>query len=369
MFTADVSNLYPSIDIDDGLSLLSDAINLYNSSCSIELHVNLNLTVNICRWVLKNNYIKFGNTVWLQLRGTAMGTPLAVVFANIYLAMLEKRMFKLYYRNYPTTPRFTPILLYLRYIDDILCVTESPEHAIYLINLLNNMHKNLKFTHVGSHNSVDFLDITVYKGSQFQHNNLFDIAPYQKPMNKYLYIPLFSHHCKSVFKGFIQSEIQRYTRNSTNRPCITAMCKLLRERLLARGYPADYLDSVMNISYTRTLLLFPPSTIYPNELLITKTAMQRPSLYLHMYNPSKTTTSTIPTIFIIPYTPSYTTQILRDILTYNNPTKHNMIFENHLSCISNHRCAPIICFTRTKSIGDELIHSNYNYNVCELQNK
>jgi len=41
-----------------------------------------------------NNYFKFGeDTYWLQISGTAMGTPLAVTFACIYIGQLEKQAF------------------------------------------------------------------------------------------------------------------------------------------------------------------------------------------------------------------------------------------------------------------------------------
>ena len=45
--------------------------------------------VELLEWVLTNNFIVFGDTYWLQIKGTAMGTPVAVTFANIYLGMLE----------------------------------------------------------------------------------------------------------------------------------------------------------------------------------------------------------------------------------------------------------------------------------------
>ena len=225
------------------------------------------------------------------------------------------------------------------------------------------MHTNLKFTHVISPNSVDFLDITIFKGSQFHNNGLFDIIPYQKPMNKYLYIPLFSHHCTNVFKSFIRAEIQRYTRNSTNPQYVKYMCSLLRQRLLARGYPPNYLDTVMNIEYNRYNLLFFNPIMSHAELNTHLNAIFRPSWFLHTYNHKSTATSNLPTLFIIPYTPSYTLHLLRKILKYNNPSEHNILFEPFLNIITNNRNSPIICFKRTKSIGDLLVQSSYNYNI------
>ena len=225
------------------------------------------------------------------------------------------------------------------------------------------MHNNLNFTHVGSSNSVDFLDITIFKGQQFQDKGLFDVSPFQKPMNKYLYIPLFSHHCANVFKSFIQAEIQRYTRNSTDPLHVILMRRLLRDRLIARGYPPRYLDYVMNIEYNRITLLFPNPTMSQDVLNTPLNASLRPSWYLHNYNHKSKESNNIPILFIIPYTPSYTSYTLRNILKYNNPIEHNMQFEPHLQNISNNRNSPIVCFTRTKSLGDLLVQSSYNYTI------
>ena len=49
-----------------------------------------------------------------QKRGTAMGTPSALVFTAIYLAMLETVCFEKCKLN----PDFSPPLLYRRFVDD-----------------------------------------------------------------------------------------------------------------------------------------------------------------------------------------------------------------------------------------------------------
>ena len=84
ILTCDVVSLYPSIDLIDGLVQLRRALILAKAQSKI-----IDLLVDLCQWVLQNNYIEFGDTVWLITKGTAMGTPLSVCFSIIYLAMLE----------------------------------------------------------------------------------------------------------------------------------------------------------------------------------------------------------------------------------------------------------------------------------------
>ena len=84
ILTADVVNLYPSIVISDGLVQLKRALTIDNAPPDM-----INLILDMCKWVLENNIIQFGDTIWRQKKGTAMGTPVAVCFSIIYLAMLE----------------------------------------------------------------------------------------------------------------------------------------------------------------------------------------------------------------------------------------------------------------------------------------
>ena len=59
---------------------------------------------------MKNNVFQFGDTYWLQLIGTAMGTPPAPTYANLVFAFHQNTIVP----KYPTH-----LVLYKRYIDDI----------------------------------------------------------------------------------------------------------------------------------------------------------------------------------------------------------------------------------------------------------
>jgi len=360
MVTADVTSLYPSIDLEDGLSKLKTAIDLYNEKTGAGL--DCNLLVKLCKWVLYNNYICFGSTMWVQIRGTAMGTPLAVVFANIYLAMLERTMFSLYYCKYPLAPA-NSILLYVRFIDDICSVLCSNDHASTLLLLLNNMHANIRLTHVVSEESVEFLDLTVYKGDLFSTTSVFDLKTYQKPMNAYLYIPLFSYHNRAVFKSFIQSEIRRYTRNSTSVDCVNSMRTLLSERLIARGYPESYLCDILNIQYNRISVVFSQRVLslysIHDGLFCSRPACLYPFTVPQCAQASTSTSSDV-VIFKIPHSPSFTASVLKDILLYANPS--HSLFHDPVQCISSSRHThPVVCYQRAQSVGDLLINAKYDY--------
>ena len=63
---------------------------------------------------MKNNIMTFGDTHFLQLIGTAMGTPAAVMLANIYFGFQEKNtIIRKYQRNLKRLQK------HVRLIDDI----------------------------------------------------------------------------------------------------------------------------------------------------------------------------------------------------------------------------------------------------------
>ena len=79
ILTGDVNSLYPSIDIADGILAIQNALRIFTSIPSN----SIDFISELLKWVLINNFIAFGDTYWLQIKGTAMGTPVAVTFANI----------------------------------------------------------------------------------------------------------------------------------------------------------------------------------------------------------------------------------------------------------------------------------------------
>jgi hypothetical protein len=110
---------------------------------------------------------------------------------------------------------------------------------------LNGRNKNIKFTYALK-NKLPFLDLLVSI-----KNNKLHFTCYQKPLNKYLYIPKSSSHPPSLKRGFIKGELIRYARNSSTQEDFNKMSTLFQQRLHARGYSKAYLSKILlSISYS-----------------------------------------------------------------------------------------------------------------------
>jgi len=272
LITADVSSLYTEIDLKKGINFVRQLIREnsdenYSSEMQDPLFSNSQV-IFICdllSLVMNNNYFHFNGQYYHQIKGTAMGTPAAVVFANLFMHILERNVLK----RYPNL-----VYLYKRYLDDLLLVV-SPEISSKIKASLQSMERNIKLEFSDSPDSATFLDLIIFKGSRFHSQSTLDVKVHQKALNAYLYIPYKSFHPTNVKKGFIKTELQRYIRNCSAQEDYIVLKNLFWYRLRARGYPISFLTNIFNqIWYykdrPRLLQMNPkPSSASPSDVFFT----------------------------------------------------------------------------------------------------
>jgi hypothetical protein len=254
-----------------------------------------------------------------------MGTPFAVTFACLYIHSQSI--------NYDT-------LMYARYIDDIFAIFYNETAANEFIKLFNELRPNkIKLIVTNKGNSVDILDLKIFKGDRFANERLLDTKIFQKPQNKYLYLPISSCHRSNVFKAFIQAELKRYRISCTSDDDFTALKKEFRSRLLNRGYTELYLDKIFNIEINRNELLF-------------NTVKNRNNVE-----------SNTPIIFKTTYTNRQKIINLKKCLEltealWTDPKSHRIFQRN-----CKH---PILCFKRTHNLKELLTKAKYSFIIKRI---
>ena len=91
---------------------------------------------------------------------------------------------------------------------------------------------------IPSYPYLSFLDLLLFRDPA---NNTLQYSTFQKPLNKYLYIPYESFHPASNKKAFIKGELMCYARNSLTFRSFDDTHQLFWKRLRLRGYPARFL--------------------------------------------------------------------------------------------------------------------------------
>ena len=288
LLCADVTSLYPNIPILLGVQTVSKVLKDLN--CFTDSH--LDFLMDLLHWVLTNNFCEFNDKTYLQIKGTAMGTPVATSYANIFLYGVECIAIK---KHKPT--------YYKRYIDDIFAIFDSPIKAKCFVHLFNSIIASIKLDEytISRKGIMLDLEIELVHNEDTKHDTIRHKL-FQKPANIYQYIPPQSNHIPSVFKNFITQETNRMNINCSDTTDYNTCTALFKERLFARGYNLELINSSILLASDRLILL--------NNI---KTKMQNP-------NKKITTSQLIITInkphFIKPISWSNTFKLTEELQTY-----------------------------------------------------
>ena len=236
LFTADVASLYTNIPHGDGLhALRSVCLSVGKMS-----FVKASLVADLMSCVLHNSYFQFASRVYHQVHGTAMGSPAAPCYANIFVYFLEQKWLARHRHQHAGGS----VLMYRRYLDDVFGVIcgESRESAMSTLQEMNQLHPDMKLTFELSEQEAKYLDLRIFKGPRFQSHRLFDTTTHFKAVNPFLYIHYQSYHSRAQKLGFIKAELIRMCRNSSSWELFSESSLGFYHRLLHRGYPRHFLQ-------------------------------------------------------------------------------------------------------------------------------
>ena len=243
---ADVKELFPSIPIDDGLRALKHFLIKTGMH-----HTQVSFLVQLTRWVLQNNYVMFGEYTYLQISGTAMGTPCAVVFACIYVHTIEREALDLFAS---TRYAIKCIFLFVRFLDDIIAIISDHDSGLELMRLLNSRRKSIQFTFKIRNSEAQFLDLTLYK-RVVRHTEHLEVKAFSKPMNKFLYLPPTSCHPRHIFNGWVIGTGRRLRQSCSVDTDYTSVSDDFHSNTKARGYSEDFLRKTLAAVPSRETIL------------------------------------------------------------------------------------------------------------------
>lgn len=232
MSTADVESLYTNIPIDDAMRALENELRESLHPISFE---ERRMLCRAVEFVLRRNYLSFDGKVFKQVRGLAMGTPLAPPLANLFMYYMEST------HVVPLRVDARRDFLYARFLDDIFVIQDftNPTVCDGFWKALGSMHLNIKLTRESSRDSVPFLDLVIYR-----EGNKLLYRVHQKALNKYLYISPRSCHPRHMIKGFVRTELIRYARNSSKLLDFLKISRAFSNRLRERGFHPCFLRHV-----------------------------------------------------------------------------------------------------------------------------
>jgi hypothetical protein len=178
LFTADAVSMYTNIPTAKALSFISNHIR----ETSHEFQdIPVESLIEAQGIVMRNNVFTFGDVTYRQVRGTAMGTPPAPIWTNLYMSINEDTFLQPFDIN---------LTFYKRFIDDLLglwTITNTATNAATWEAFglhLNAELFELEWIIQPLSTQVDFMDMTISIEEDKIVTTLFE-----KPSNFYLYTP------------------------------------------------------------------------------------------------------------------------------------------------------------------------------------
>ncbi|KAL9971793.1 hypothetical protein ACROYT_G018001 [Oculina patagonica] len=240
LVSMDVTSLYTNIPQEEGIETVCEAYDTFHNNSPPIPTYYLREMLSL---ILKENSFHFNGKNYLQIHGTAMGTKMAVAFANIFMAKIETQILS----NTVKKPT-----VWKRYIDDVFSLWDASKTKIErFIDQANSHHPTIKFTAEISNTKTTFLDTVIYKGERFREQSILDIKTHFKPTETFQYTHYTSCHPPSVKKGFIKGEALRLLRTNSSETTFEENILNFRARLVARGYPRNLIDkNLSEINFT-----------------------------------------------------------------------------------------------------------------------
>ena len=233
LVTMDVSSLYPNIDHGEGIAAGREALERRTSKS-----VPSDVIADLIAFILKSNTLSFDGKFYHQIKGTAMGTPMAVSFANLFMSKFETNLLDDYKKEYQKGP-----VMWIRYIDDVFFVWDhNQEELMHFLSYCNsyaakNSYKStIKFTMEYSKSDVVFLDTKVKK-----HDGTMITELHCKPTATHTYLHKLSDHPTHTLRSNPLSQFIRIRR----------ICHLLTDY---RKHATQFVNFYANRGYSMNTL-------------------------------------------------------------------------------------------------------------------
>ena len=224
----DVENLFTNVPVEETIGIILDRI--YRSEMT-----PLNVPEHILREQLlacttEAPFFSHTGELFCQVDGVSMGSPLGVLFAEAYMAEVERRVF-----TSNPKPR-----IYTRFRDDIMLAVDE-EEEIERISTHLKTNSVLNFTvELSSEGKLPYLDVMIT-----QHLDHFGTDVYIKPTNVGKCMNARGE-CPDTYKrSVIAAYVRRALHYCTTWPAIHRELDRVRQLLTNNGYQDSMIEEVI----------------------------------------------------------------------------------------------------------------------------
>ena len=149
MCSFDIKSLFTNIPLNQTIQICLDA--LYRDQSIPTPRIPESLLKKMLLKATADVEFSFDDSIFQQIDGVAMGSPLGPVLANIFVGFCESKI----------DTEFWP-LLYCRFVDDTFSIFNNDSEALSFFSRLNDLHPDLQFTMESeTENQLPFMDVLI----------------------------------------------------------------------------------------------------------------------------------------------------------------------------------------------------------------
>ena len=229
----DVVSLFTSIPVDLALKVIQSKLES-NHTWKDKTKLTKNQIVELTKIVLYNSFFSYEGTLYHQIFGCAMGSPVSVVIADLVMEHVEVQALS----TITASPRW-----WFRYVDDSNACIKSTE--------LDNFHRHLnavnphiqftveRATPVDGKPTIAFLDTNV----STLPNGEVEVQVYRKATHTNMYLAFDSHHPVQHKRSVVSTLMRRANTIPSSEALRTEETSHVQDSLQVNGYPTKFIEN------------------------------------------------------------------------------------------------------------------------------